>query len=845
MSNRGGEILADGSVKIKIDGDTNGFESKLKNIGSTAEKALSSAGKKLSSVGKKLTLGVTNPIVTAGTTSVKMATDFDSSLRKVSTIADTSVVSIEQLGAGTKELSKELGISATDLNEALYKTLSATNDTGNALSYLEQGAKLAIGGFTDTSTAIDGATSVLNAYGLKGSDAFKKIADNMVMTQNLGKTTVGELSASLYNVIPTASALGISFDEVSAAMATITSQGTPTSVATTQLRQMFVELSKESGQTAKTFKKLAGKSFSDFVASGGTVAQALKLMEDEAARNGVSLKDMFGSVEAGNAALQLTGNGAQKFAESLTAMQTSSGATEKAFTTMSESSGMQFEKLKSTLSTTAIEIGEKLLPVVLQIVDKIKGLVEWFSNLDEETQNNILKWAILAAAVGPALMIFGQVAQGISGIISLFSNLSNAASLVSSAFSFLLSPAGLVVMAIAAIIAIGVLLWKNWDKVKEFAIKIWNSIKDFFISVWNFLKDLAGSIWNGIKDIMSSVWNGIKSFTTDIWNSIKDFLVNTWNNLKNTVSDIWNKIKSVTFDVWNSIKNFLSGIWNSIKNFASQTWNTLKNIVSDVWNSIKNFTSNIWNNIKSFLSGTWNNIKNLVSNIWGGIKDFFSGLWNNIKSVAENTWNNLTSFFSNAWSNIVSGAQNAWNGLKDFFVNLWNNIKDAAWNGIQNIAGAIWNGFQSIISGVWDLGKQIVTGIWDGISSGASWLWDKLGGFFGGIIQKGKEILGIHSPSKEFAYLGQMSAIGYDEAMEKGMKDAKKHVEKDLNGLLQAARIKAKAVLNMAAPSSANSGMQGGTTTNYITNDKGITQNFYSKTVSPYDAYRRAALNAY
>ena len=305
--------MADGSVLIKIDGDTSKYEEKLKSLGQSASKAFTSAGHSMEKMGKNLTKAVTTPLVAAGTVSVKFATDFDESLRKVGTIADTTVVSLEDLGAGTKALSKEIGIGASELNEALYQTLSATNDTGSALAYLEQGTKLAIGGFTDTTTAIDGATSVLNAYGQSGSDAFQKIADNMIMTQNLGKTTVGELASSLYNVIPTAAALGVSFDEVSAAMATITSQGTPTSVATTQLRQMFVELSKESSATSKTFEKLAGKNFTEFIKSGGSVADALALMEQEAVKNGISIKDMFGSVEAGNAALQLTGNGAEKF----------------------------------------------------------------------------------------------------------------------------------------------------------------------------------------------------------------------------------------------------------------------------------------------------------------------------------------------------------------------------------------------------------------------------------------------------------------------------------------------------------------------------------------------------
>src|SRR5207302_1808515 len=142
------------------------------------------------------------------------------------------------------------------------------------------------------------------------------------------KTTFNELSTSLFNVTPVAASLGVSFGDVTAALAAMTAQGVPTSVATTQLRQLLAELSKEGQVAAKNFEQLAGKSFRQFIAEGGNVQQALQLMERGAKASGVGINDLFGSVEAGGAALALTGKGTQVFTSNLKEMGQAAGATD-------------------------------------------------------------------------------------------------------------------------------------------------------------------------------------------------------------------------------------------------------------------------------------------------------------------------------------------------------------------------------------------------------------------------------------------------------------------------------------------------------------------------------------
>lgn len=148
--------------------------------------AFDKVGDKFSSMGSKLTMGVTLPIVGAETAATKFAFDFEKGAAKVSTIADTTKVSMDTLKKGVVDLSNDTGLSTSELNESLYQAISGSVDTTKAVDFLNVAVKSAKGGFTDTATAVDGLTTVLNSYGME-ADKANDIANQMLITQNLGK----------------------------------------------------------------------------------------------------------------------------------------------------------------------------------------------------------------------------------------------------------------------------------------------------------------------------------------------------------------------------------------------------------------------------------------------------------------------------------------------------------------------------------------------------------------------------------------------------------------------------------------------------------------------------------
>lgn len=425
------------------------------------EKGVLKVSKTLTDFGSMASKGLTVPIAGAATALgllTKQAIDFRTKMREVQTLLPKLTdEGFEDLNKKALELSKNIGIMPDKVVPALYQAISAGIPQENVFKFLETSGKLAIGGVTSLETSVDGLTSVVNAYGNKVIDV-EKASDIMFTTVKLGKTNAEELSKSLFNVIPTAASAGVKFEEIGAALALMTSQGVPTSVATTQLRQTIVELNKSSSVTAKTFNELTGKSFKDFIQSGGSLQQALQILEKEANKNGKTIADMFSSVEAGNAALSLTGANALGFTKNLKEMEKSAGATDKAFDTMELDEGRQFERLKVEINALMTELGSKLIPVVRgellplikddimpiakSLIEKTGELFSKFNKMSPAVKTGSLAFVALLAAVGPAMMAIGA---GIKTVVAM-----KAAWLALNS-AMLVTPIGMVATVVAAI----------------------------------------------------------------------------------------------------------------------------------------------------------------------------------------------------------------------------------------------------------------------------------------------------------------------------------------------------------------------------------------------------------
>lgn len=219
-----------------------------------------SVGAKIGKVAVTTVTAVSAIAAAMGKKAIDAALEYENSLAKVATIADTVAVPLAEISKGILEASKKTGVAATEINEAMYQAISAGADSADALGLVETALKAAKGGFTDSTTAIDGLTSTLNAYNLETNDA-DRIANQFLVTQNKGKTTFGELAENIGNVAPTAKAAGVASGDLMASLTALTANGINTSSAVTGMKAALPDVIKPSSEAAKMAKKL-GLNFS-------------------------------------------------------------------------------------------------------------------------------------------------------------------------------------------------------------------------------------------------------------------------------------------------------------------------------------------------------------------------------------------------------------------------------------------------------------------------------------------------------------------------------------------------------------------------------------------------------
>lgn len=283
----------------------------------------------------------------AGATAIitKEFADFQNSFAEVKTITKGTREELRFLENQTIALAKSLGTDLDESAQGLYQTISAGIPKENAITFLETASKGAVAGVTDIKTSVDGLSTVVNAFGIDASQA-EKVSDVMFTTVKNGKTTFEELSSSIADVAPLAATMGVGFEEVFAATATLTKQGTKTSVAMTQIRSSIVALTKPTADMEKLFKRLNVETGQQLIDQHG-LAGALQQLNSVASKP--ELAKAMGRVEGLNAVLGLSGKNARMFAKDLEDMQNSAGATDEAFWEMQNTLTAFLKNVKSII----------------------------------------------------------------------------------------------------------------------------------------------------------------------------------------------------------------------------------------------------------------------------------------------------------------------------------------------------------------------------------------------------------------------------------------------------------------------------------------------------------------
>lgn len=338
------------------------------------------------------------------------AESFETSMAKVSTLADTSVVPLETLKEEFVTLSGETGVAVGALAEAAYQALSAGVDTADVVNFVATATKTSAAGFTEASTAVDVLTTAINSYKLEGTEA-ERVASMLVKTQDEGKTSVGELAANMGRVIPSAAAYNVSLENLTTAYALLTKGGMNTAISTTNLGAMLDELAKSGSNVAGILEEQTGKSFAELMGSGSNLGDIMTILSESVDGDATAFSNLWSSTTAGKAALSLLNTGAEEFDRTLGVMANSSGAVDRNFQIMADTTEFAHQRMKTAAENLKIAVGDQLNPSLERLYDVGTDAFTWAADFANE-HPAVVK-AVAAVVVG-----LGTLAAGVTAVVA-------------------------------------------------------------------------------------------------------------------------------------------------------------------------------------------------------------------------------------------------------------------------------------------------------------------------------------------------------------------------------------------------------------------------------------------
>ena len=591
-----------GNTKLDTSGFTNGISSMTVAAGNLIADFVKSASSKMAEL---------------VTSSVDIGASFETALAKVSTIADTSKVSVGDLNKQILDTSGSMGVAAADIAEAAYQAISAGQDTANAVAFAGQASKLAAAGFTSSSSAVDILTTALNAYGLSADQA-THVSDVLLTTQNLGKTSVDELSSSMGKVIPLAAAYGVTVENLSSGLAVMTANGIATAEATTYTKSMLNELGDAGSTVGKILQKQTGKSFAQLNAEGKSLGDVLQILYQSVGGSSTAFAGLWSSVEAGTGALSLASGGAEHFNDVLSQMQNSAGATETAYETMTDT----FQHKVETMQTAAQNFGITLYD---SLESSLSDATQWGTDCLTQLTTALSEGgpeAMLAAAgeiisdlaAGIAEQLPGLMQTGVDIITQLTQSLTDA-------MPAMLDTAGEVLGTLAQ----GII----------------DNLPELIVCAALIISELVNYLGDHADDIMDKGVQFVESIITGITAALPQLITSAAGLIAKWAAALIAHLPDILKCGAAMLTTLVDGIIRSIENLAEAALACIAKLVG-VWDGNMDEFGHIGENIVQ-------GIINGIAGMWGKLTSWVSGLIANLVGTASNA----------ATTGVASGAASA------------------------------------------------------------------------------------------------------------------------------------------------------------------------------------------
>ena len=649
----------------------------------------------------------------------------------MSKVNGQSVNTMDTLSKLAKKMGAETAFSASECAEALNYLALAGYDTEQMCNTLPTVLNLAAAGDIALADASDMVTDAMSALGM-GVDEAETMVDQMAKTASTTNTSVAQLGEGILTIGATAKSIKGGTAELNTALGILANNGIKGAEGGTHLRNIILSLQNPTDKAAAQMEALGisvydsegnMRSMNDILGDLNKSMDGMTSAEKSNIIGTIFNKTDLSSV---NALLANTGSTWDSLQKSITE---SGGAAQQMADTQLDNLQGQITILKSALEGLAISFGELLMPAIKQIVGWVQKFVDWLNGLSEGTKKTVVTIALLAAALGPVLIVIGKVISAVGTIMTVVPKIAGVINTVKGAFAalnttMLANPIVLIIAAIAALVAAFIYLWNNCDGFRQFWIDLWENVKQVAITVWNAIKEFFSQVWEAIKTIFSTVFEVIKTLVTTYFNLYKTIIQTVFNVIKTVITTIWEAIKGVFTTVFNVIKTLVTTYFNIYKTIIQTVLTIIQTVITTVWNTIKTVIITVLNAIKTIFSTVWNAIKTIISAVVSGIKGLITGDFTAVKNSITTIMNTIRSTITTIWNTIRSTVSTVLGAIKGAVTSVFNGIVNAVKGAMGNVLNAVKTGFSNVKNHITGLasqaftwGKDLVMGIVNGIKS--------------------------------------------------------------------------------------------------------------------------------
>lgn len=590
-----------------------------KTIG--AGKQIETAGESISKVGSSLTKTITTPILGISTAIVKVASDFEEEMAKVKAISQASGDDFKNLrelaidlGASTSFSASEVAQGMTEMAKAGWATSDIMAGMGGVLD-----AAAASGESLATTSTI--VADALTGFGLDAGES-GRVADLLTQAANAGTIDIADLGETFKYISPVANAMNSSIEDVTTAVSAMSTAGIKGSQAGTSLRTLLTNLINPTDKMQVAMEKLGieiskdgkFKSLNDIV---GNLRDGFSGLEDDE-------KSYYASILAGkegmSGMLSLLNLTEDQYNDISDTMYNAAGVAKETADVMRDNLNSRIEELGGSLETLAIKFGDILIPKVQEAVEWLTELVDKFTGLDDGTRETIVKFATIAAAVGPIIFVFGKVVKTVGTFVKIFGTIGKVIGNAGGIMALITSPAGIVIGVLAAIVVAGILVYKNWDKIKEYGKKAWGFIQDIAAN--------CGIDFDGLKD--KAIGLGDKA--VEAWNKIKDGLSMMWEAVEPLVLQLAGFFMAILPAAFGGAMGFFSNMVDSMMNMAGYLMGGFAALIDfianifcgkwkDAFNSLQDFMGNFGALILEVLKAPINGLISMINGVFSTLNN--------------------------------------------------------------------------------------------------------------------------------------------------------------------------------------------------------------------------------